>query len=88
MEFNQTMEDNVILFNTEEKQNYICTYIKNNLLPYIPFKLILCEGNIRMAVECMVHPPKSLKMSPVYMSMSDYNNVLFETKLVQRRIKL
>ena len=80
-EFAQTMADNIILCNTEEKYNDICTYIKNLLLPYIPFKLILCEGHIVYEDESST-PPMFLRMSPVYMSMGDYNNVLIETRLI------
>lgn len=76
-DYKQTLDDPIIIFPNEDTHQYILELVKKEKLPLIPFQLVLVEGNIAYGGEMTGTPTYSFKMTPVYMSMSEYNNILF-----------
>lgn len=80
-ELTQNFSDNIILCDTEEKLKYLNEFIVKHEMPFISFKLILCEGCMSYGGEMSGTPPQFLKMCPVFLSVCDYNNIGFISKL-------
>ena len=77
-----SFDSDIILNETPEQTQFILEMVKENSLPFIPFKLVLIEGTIVYGGEASDTPPLSLKMSPVWLSFSEMNNILFHKSLV------
>jgi len=58
--------------------------VKNTQMQYMPFKMILAEGTFRYGGEMEGTPPLDLKMQPVWLSVSERNNMLYYGSLVTK----
>jgi len=78
-----TFDDDIIINETEEQTKYFTEHVKKNKLQYMPFKVVFVEGTMTYDGDFSVDTPTaSLKMVPVWMSLSEHNNILFKRKLI------
>lgn len=67
----------LILNETQEQTQFITQLVKDNQLPYVPFKLVLVEGTMAYGGEASDTEPEIYKMTPVWLSFGELNNVVF-----------
>lgn len=82
--FPQSLDDDIILCENEDNLRYLCEFVKEQQLPLIPFKILLCEGVITYGGGLSGTEPLILKLAPVFMSMSEFDNILFVTKIITK----
>lgn len=81
-------KDDLILVNSSEDAKYINSLIKQQYLNYIPFLIVFAEGKNVFGGGMTREDPLKYKMDPIFCSFSDYNSILFITKLMDRSIIL
>ena len=80
-----SFDSNIIINETQEQTAFMLELVKLDGLPFIPFKLVLVEGTKVYGGEMTGEPPDILKMTPVWFSVTDYNNVLFYKCLTSKQ---
>ncbi|AYV81372.1 MAG: hypothetical protein Harvfovirus30_4 [Harvfovirus sp.] len=80
-----TLKDKIIFCPTPELALHINETIKVAHLPYINFKMILAEGSLSYGGEMSGTPTTSLNMTPMWVTFSDHNNILFKSHFVTKR---
>lgn len=68
--------DDFILNDTPEQTTFMLEIVKEQRLPYVPFKMVLVEGTLVYGGEASGNDPCEMDMSPVWISLSEYNNIL------------
>ena len=87
-----TIQTNIVSFDSEliinetpEQTAFMLELVKTDELQFIPFRLVLVEGTKVYGGEMSDSPPDILEMSPVWLSVTDYDNVVFYKCLTSRR---
>lgn len=75
-------DDDLIIFGSNEPYQEFLETIKIDRLPYVPFKVIFVEGTMAYGGEMSGTPPLSLKMTPVWCSFSENDNLLYFANLM------
>jgi hypothetical protein len=73
--------DKFLFYNTEKKYSEALEYIKDNKLPYLPFKASFAKGTSE-------HLPsrsniKEKENTPMYISFSEYNNIFLFRQIIK-----
>lgn len=82
--FNMHISDDILICDTKEKHIYVSNVNKSKLLPYIPFKIIFAEGTNVYGGGMQSTEPLKLKMTPIYVSFGECNNILFAMSVLSR----
>jgi len=77
-------DDNLILSGTYAKHVEFLEIVKKDLLPYVPFRIIFAEGNLSYGGGMSDYPSLFVKMTPVYMDISENHDVYFIQNLVTK----
>lgn len=78
----QSLSDDLILHGDVNAYREMLHIIKDNLLHYVPFKMILAEGSMTFGGGASENPPVILKMEPIWLSVSDKDNVVAFSNLI------
>eukprot|EP00299_Pterocystis_sp_00344_P013573 c6664_g1_i1.p1 GENE.c6664_g1_i1~~c6664_g1_i1.p1 ORF type:complete len:614 (+),score=118.90 c6664_g1_i1:34-1875(+) len=65
----------IIVCASEARTKYVMSTVLTERLPYVPFKVYLCEGTLSYGGDMSSTPPQHLEMLPVWVSLGDYENV-------------
>lgn len=80
---NETNND-LILCGDRAKYLEFMDIVKNTQMQYMPFKMILAEGTFQYGGEMEGTPPLDLIMQPVWLSVSERNNMFYYGSLVTK----
>ena len=72
----------LLTFGDEKQYKDFLSCVKDNKLPYIPFKIILVEGKISFGGGWCDRDPVSFPITPVWVSVSERNNIVLINNLV------
>jgi hypothetical protein len=85
-DFLKSFNDIIIICENNNDQKYLLNYIKQHKLPYVPFTIIFSEGTYTFTNDEDDDGSETqswnVKMSPNWITMSEYNNILFYRSLV------
>lgn len=62
--------------------------VKSHHLPYVPFKMILGEGRLSFGGGMSDEDPYSVDMSPLYVTFSENNNIMFIRNIMGKVVKM
>lgn len=77
--------DDLILCGDEANYYEFLEMIKQTDIQYMPFKMILAEGNFSYGGGMDGTDPVNIKMKPVWVSVSERNNMLYALNLVTKQ---
>jgi len=75
-------DEDIVLVSTEADVKYLTQHVKDNLLSYVPFKVVFAEGTYCYGGEMTGEPPASFKMLPVWSSFGENNNLYHFISLI------
>jgi hypothetical protein len=78
----KVVDENLILCGDRAKYLQFMDIVKNTQLQYMPFKMILAEGTFTYGHGMSGTPPLEISMQPVWISVSERNNILYYQNLV------
>lgn len=82
------MKDDIVitsdfyLFSDRGHQIEFLSHVKEEKMPYMPFRIMFCEGRLTFGGEMEGTDPVNYKMAPIYATFSDKNNVLTISSLM------
>jgi len=77
--------DDLILCGDESEYIKFLTVIKETKIQYMPFKMVLIEGTLSYGGGMSDEDPQHVKMQPVWISVSERNNMYYYQNLVTTR---
>lgn len=77
-------DKDIVITNTEEEWRFFGEQVKTSMYNYVSFKILFAEGTNSFGGEMTGEAPVKINMQPVWCSFSDYNNLLFYTKLMSK----
>lgn len=75
---------NVVVCANKHKYRRFLEHVKEDKLPYMPFKVIFAEGSLSYGGGMSDTSPTELKMTPIFATFSEENNVLFLELLLSK----
>lgn len=85
---NFVVTDDFIVFGNQLDYLAYLDYTKTNMLPFIPFKIIYAEGSLSYGGGMSGDDPTMIKMTPVFASFSENNNIMFIQNIMGRDLEL
>jgi len=77
------IDDEMIIFGSSIYYEEFLQQVKDNELPYVPFKVIFVEGSLSYGGGMTGTPTQSLDMMPVWCSFTEADHVMFHCKLIR-----
>lgn len=69
--------DDIVIFNSEETYTDFIDMVKDQDLPYVPFRILYIEGTYVFGGNAYNTPPYVFKMEPVWVSFGELNQLLY-----------
>jgi len=78
--------DNIMICDSLSRYEEQLQHVKEYHLPYMPFKVLFAEGIVEYGGGMCGNNPTNIKMSPVWASFSERNNIMFYHYMISKSL--